>query len=141
MPHAGCRRCSHRCQFPLSNRSTIIFRAPRSEVRVGALETAKPLLLSINDGLMAVFFFLVGLELKREIVEGGLSDARKIILPGVGAVGEWRYLPWIYILFNSGDWQALNGWVMPAATDIAFALGIMSLLGPQVSISILPLKG
>ena len=106
------------------------------EVRVGALQIAKPLLLWINDGLMAVFFFLVGLELKREIVEGELSDIRQIILPGVGAVGGMVIPSLVYVLFNLGDSLALKGWAIPAATDIAFALGILALLGPRVPLSL-----
>ena len=105
-------------------------------VRVGALEIAKPLLLWINDGLMAVFFFLVGLELKRELVEGELSDWRKIILPCLGAVGGMAVPALIYIAFNLGDDTALSGWAIPAATDIAFALGVLSLLGSRVPVSI-----
>lgn len=106
------------------------------EVRVGSLEIAKPLLLWINDGLMAIFFFLVGLELKREIVEGELSDLRKIILPAVGAVGGMVIPALIFVLFNMGDSLALRGWAIPAATDIAFALGILSLLGSRVPIAV-----
>ena len=106
------------------------------EVRVGALQIAKPLLLWINDGLMAVFFFLVGLELKREIVEGELSDIRKIVLPGVGAIGGMAVPSLVYVLFNLGDSLALKGWAIPAATDIAFALGILALLGPRVPLSL-----
>lgn len=106
------------------------------EVRVGAFEIAKPLLLWINDGLMAVFFFLVGLELKREIVEGELSDRKKIILPGVGAIGGMLVPAAIYISFNMGDSTALQGWAIPAATDIAFALGILALLGSRVPVSL-----
>ncbi len=105
-------------------------------VQVGALEIAKPLLLWINDGLMAVFFFLVGLELKRELVEGELSDWRKIILPCLGAVGGMAVPALIYIAFNLGDATALSGWAIPAATDIAFALGVLSLLGSRVPVSI-----
>lgn len=105
-------------------------------VKVGTLEVAKPLLLWINDGLMAVFFFLVGLELKRELIEGELSDKRNIILPGVGAIGGMVVPALIYIYFNQGDSVALQGWAIPAATDIAFALGVLALLGSRVPTSI-----
>ena len=106
------------------------------EIRVGALEIAKPLLLWINDGLMAIFFFLVGLELKRELIEGELSNKRNIILPGAGAIGGMLIPALIYTFFNAGDAIAMKGWAIPAATDIAFALGILSLLGSKVPISI-----
>ena len=105
------------------------------EVRVGALEIAKPLLLWINDGLMAIFFFVVGLELKRELMEGELSDRRNIILPGVGAVGGMLCPALVYLYFNNGS-TAVDGWAIPAATDIAFALGVLSLLGSRVPVSI-----
>ena len=106
------------------------------EIRVGALEIAKPLLLWINDGLMAIFFFLVGLELKRELVEGELSDKRNIILPGAGAIGGMLVPALVYLYFNIDDDAAISGWAIPAATDIAFALGILSLLGKRVPTSI-----
>jgi len=106
------------------------------EIRVGSLEIAKPLLLWINDGLMAVFFFLIGLELKRELVEGELSDRKNIILPGVGAIGGMIVPALIYLYFNSNDAVAIKGWAIPAATDIAFALGVLTLLGPRVPVSI-----
>jgi len=106
------------------------------EIRIGTLEIAKPLLLWINDGLMAVFFFLVGLELKRELVEGELSEKRNIILPGMGAIGGMAIPALIYIYFNRGDSTAMQGWAIPAATDIAFALGVLSLLGSKVPASV-----
>ena len=104
--------------------------------QVGALEIAKPLLLWINDGLMAVFFFLVGLELKRELVEGQLSEPKNIILPAVGAIGGMAVPAAIYLYFNINDPVAVNGWAIPAATDIAFALGVLALLGSRVPRSI-----
>jgi len=85
---------------------------------------------------MAVFFFLVGLELKRELVEGELSDRRNIILPGVGAIGGMLVPALIYLYFNSDDPVAAKGWAIPAATDIAFALGVLTLLGSRVPTSI-----
>ncbi len=105
-------------------------------IKIGALEIAKPLLLWINDGLMAVFFFLVGLELKRELIEGQLSDKRNIILPGIGAIGGMLFPALFYLYFNADDPVAVKGWAIPAATDIAFALGVLALLGSRVPISI-----
>ncbi len=106
------------------------------EVRIGPLYVAKPLLLWINDGLMAVFFFLVGLELKREMLEGELSDSRKIVLPALGAVGGMLVPAAIYAAMNWGDAVALKGWAIPAATDIAFALGVLALLGNRVPLGL-----
>ena len=120
---------------PLQSYYALLLDTP-IEIRIGALEIAKPLLLWINDGLMAVFFFLIGLELKRELIEGELSDKRNIILPGVGAIGGMVVPALIYTYFNANDSTAMKGWAIPAATDIAFALGILSLLGSRVPTTI-----
>ena len=106
------------------------------EIRIGPLQIAKPLLLWINDGLMAIFFFLIGLELKRELLEGNLSNPRNVVLPGLGAIGGMLFPALIYVAFNYNDPAALNGWAIPAATDIAFALGILLLLGDRVPTSL-----
>jgi NhaA family Na+:H+ antiporter len=120
---------------PLQSYYALLLDTP-VEIRVGALQIAKPLLLWINDGLMAIFFFLVGLELKRELIEGELSDKRNIILPGVGAIGGMAIPALIYLYFNRDDASTMQGWAIPAATDIAFALGVLSLLGSRVPTSI-----
>ena len=101
-------------------------------VQVGALLISKPLLLWINDGLMAVFFFLIGLEIKREIMEGELSSVSQIVLPSVGALGGMLIPATIYIWMNWGDPVALDGWAIPVATDIAFALALLSVFGSRV---------
>ena len=100
------------------------------------LNIAKPLLLWINDGLMAFFFLLVGLELKREFIEGELANPRNIIMPILGAIGGMLIPILLYTFFNAKDPVAIKGWAIPAATDIAFALGILSLLGSKVPISL-----
>jgi Na+:H+ antiporter, NhaA family len=102
------------------------------EVTLGTLSIAKPLLLWINDGLMAVFFFLVGMELKREVMEGHLSSVRQASLPAFAAVGGMLVPAAIYAWFNRGDAVAMRGWAIPTATDIAFALGVLSLFGTRV---------
>ena len=120
---------------PLSGYYDLFIETP-VEIRVGALEIAKPLLLWVNDGLMAVFFFLVGLEVKREIMEGELSRPANVLLPALGAVGGILGPVGFYIFFNYGDPVGMNGWAIPAATDIAFALGILMLLGNRVPVSL-----
>ena len=105
-------------------------------VAAGDFRIDKPLLLWINDGLMAVFFFHVGLELKRELCEGELSNPRNLILPASGAVGGMVFPALIYVAINWGNPTAMSGWAIPAATDIAFALGIMALLGSRVPASL-----
>jgi Na+:H+ antiporter, NhaA family len=102
------------------------------EVRIGTAGIGKPLLLWINDGLMAVFFFLVGMELKREVLEGHLSSLRRASLPAFAALGGLLIPAAIYTVFNWSDAASLKGWAIPTATDIAFALGVLSLLGDRV---------
>lgn len=105
-------------------------------VQVGDWSISKPLLLWINDGLMAVFFFLIGLELKREVMEGELSSAKQIALPALGALGGMILPMGIYAWFNWHDPIALDGWAIPAATDIAFALALLSVFGSRVPVAL-----
>jgi NhaA family Na+:H+ antiporter len=114
------------------------FLAFPGEVRIGAeaLVLAKPLILWVNDLWMAVFFFLVGLEIKREFVEGELASRAQAVLPAAAALGGMVVPALIYAAINAGDPVALRGWAIPAATDIAFAIGIVMLLGSRVPASL-----
>ena len=105
-------------------------------IALGELAVDKPLLLWINDGLMALFFFLIGLEVKREILEGQLSSREQLLLPAAGALGGFLVPAAIYVAFNWGNPETMDGWAIPAATDIAFALGVLMLLGSRVPIGL-----
>ena len=108
------------------------------EVRIGEdwLVLSKPLVIWVNDLWMAVFFFLVGLEIKRELVDGELASFGQAILPAGAALGGMLVPALIYVLINYGDAVALRGWAIPAATDIAFALAVLMLLGSRVPASL-----
>ena len=111
------------------------FRELPVQVRIGELNLAKPLLLWINDGLMAIFFLLVALEIKREVLSGQLSSRAQLIQPLLCAVAGVAFPALIYVAINRDDPVAIQGWAIPAATDIAFALGILSLLGSRAPVA------
>jgi NhaA family Na+:H+ antiporter len=105
-------------------------------VTLGPIGLTKPLLLWINDGLMAIFFFLVGLEIKREVLEGELSNLSQLALPGLAACGGMLAPAAIFVALNWSHAENLAGWAIPAATDIAFAVGILGLVGARAPLSL-----
>ena len=116
---------------PLEYWYNLVLYETTAQVRIGALDLEKDLILWINDGLMAIFFFLVGLELKREMMEGMLSKPSQVVLPIIAAIGGMAIPALVYYGFNVNhvDATAIHGWAIPTATDIAFAIGIFSLVG------------
>lgn len=120
---------------PYQSHYELVHHAPMS-IQVGTLALAKPMISWINEGLMVFFFFLIGLELKREVYEGQLSSLRQVALPAIAALGGMAVPAAIYLAFNGSDPVAAKGWAIPAATDIVLALALLALLGSRVPISL-----
>jgi NhaA family Na+:H+ antiporter len=121
-----------------SNLSTEYFNVLKSYITLGTSSFGLKLTVIhwINDVLMAIFFFLVSLEIKREFLQGELSNPKQALLPIIGAVGGMLVPALVYIFINLGDSSTLKGWAIPSATDIAFSLGVLSLLGKRVPVSL-----
>ena len=111
------------------------FRSLPLPVRIGEFGLDKPLLLWINDGLMAIFFLLIALEIKREALTGQLAGREQLVLPLVCAIAGVAVPALLFMALNHGDAAAMRGWAVPAATDIAFALGVLALLGSRVPVA------
>lgn len=120
---------------PLADAYQSLLQTP-FRIQLGALELGKPLVVWVNDLLMAVFFLLVGLEIKREVTMGELSDRAKVALPAIAALGGMLVPAALYAAVNWGDAVGLRGWAIPSATDIAFALGVLSLFGERVPVGL-----
>ncbi|WP_413203716.1 Na+/H+ antiporter NhaA [Rhodospirillum sp. A1_3_36] len=121
---------------PLVDTYDLVFWTPFTIGFGETLVLSKPLLLWINDGLMAIFFFLVGLEVKREFLAGELSSREKALLPAIAAVGGMAAPALVYLAIAGGDPLTARGWAIPAATDIAFALGVLALLGSRIPLAL-----
>jgi NhaA family Na+:H+ antiporter len=123
---------------PLSGAYYDVLYGTKAVVGIGSLTIEKDIIHWINDGLMAIFFFLIGLEIKREVMEGMLSTKEQLILPIVAAIGGMVVPGLVFYLINSGSAypETMKGWAIPAATDIAFALGVLSVLGKRVPIAL-----
>jgi len=122
--------------FSLTGQTYQEFLAMPVEFRVGSLDISKNMLLWVNDALMAIFFLMVGLEVKREMVQGSLASSRQAAFPVIAALGGMALPAVLYLAFNFSDPITLHGWAIPTATDIAFALGILALLGNRVPVAL-----